>query len=169
MIEFTALILKFADAGHMTGWRYIHIPIDIAQQLLPGNRRSFRIKGCLDLYKFEGLALLPMGDGSFCLPLNQTSRKALGKSEGAMLQVKIEVDKDFQITIPDYLAECLAEEPLAEKNFYKLTKSHREYFIKWIESAKTDETKTVRILRTLKAMSLGYTYSEMMRTLKEGF
>ena len=166
MIEMYTLILKFAEAGHMTGWRYIHIPIDIAQQLMPGNKRSFRVKGNLDHYAFSGVALLPLGDGSFCFPLNAHFRKALGKSEGVMLRVQLAVDKDFQLKIPDYLLDCLSDDPQASRNFYKLPKSHRDYFIKWIEGAKTDETKTARIIRTLKALSLGYNYGEMLRLLK---
>lgn len=169
MIQFETIILRFGEAGHKTGWTYIDIPMDIAQELFPGNRKSFRVKGQLDQMLFSGVALLPIGDGSFCLPINQQMRKALRKSEGAMLNIQIAHDTDFEIKIPDDLLACLEDEPEALRNFRKLTKSHRDYFINWIESAKTEPTKVARISRTLEALSLGYNYSQMMRLLKDDF
>ena len=44
MIKFTATIQKFASQGEKTGWTYIVIPAELAQQLSPGNKKSFR--GC---------------------------------------------------------------------------------------------------------------------------
>ncbi|MEJ6978866.1 DUF1905 domain-containing protein [Pedobacter sp. P351] len=64
MIEYTAIILKFGEQGEKSGWTYIEVPEDIAQQLKPGNKKSFRVKGFLDLYKFDGIALLPMERGT---------------------------------------------------------------------------------------------------------
>ena len=69
MQQFTALIKKFSDKGEKTGWTYIEVPAAIAQKLKPGQKTSFRIKGRLDAYKFNGLSLLPMGEGTFILQL----------------------------------------------------------------------------------------------------
>ena len=44
MIKFTATILKFDKQGEKTGWTYIIIPSEMAQQLYPGNKKSFRVK-----------------------------------------------------------------------------------------------------------------------------
>jgi len=63
MIDFTTTILQFGQQGEKTGWHYIEIPADIAQQLKPGNKKSFRVKGKLDHFSFSGVALLPMGGG----------------------------------------------------------------------------------------------------------
>lgn len=169
MIEFTTIILKFAEKGEKTGWTYIDVPVDVAQELIPENKRSFRAKGMLDQQEFAGVALIPMGEGTFIMPLNQALRKVIRKREGAMLHVRIEVDKDFEVKVPDYLSDCLDNEPQALDHFYKLPKSHRNYFINWIESAKTEPTKVSRIARTLKALSLGYNYGEMIRLVKDGF
>ena len=38
MIKFTATILKFNEQGEKTGWTYIEIPADIAQQIKPNNK-----------------------------------------------------------------------------------------------------------------------------------
>jgi hypothetical protein len=87
MIQFTTTILKMGQQGEKSGWTYINVPQDLALQLKPGNKKSFRVKGKLDAHAIKAVAILPMGDGNFILPLNAAMRKAIGKKQGAMLQV----------------------------------------------------------------------------------
>lgn len=69
--------------GEKTGWMYIEIPVDIATKLNPDCKKSFRVKGKLDSYPVEKVALLPMGKGNFIMPFNAQMRKATGKRNGA--------------------------------------------------------------------------------------
>ena len=162
MIQFTATILRFDKKGEKTGWSYIHIAPDQAQELLPGNKKSFRVKGKLDDYAFGGVALLPMGEGDFIMALNSTVRKKIRKEKGAMVKVQLEVDtKEIKLS-SDFL-ECLADEPKALKYFKTLAGSHQKYFSKWIESAKTDTTKARRIAQAINALALNAGFGEMMR------
>lgn len=161
------MILKFGDQGEKTGWRYIEVPADIASQLKPGNRSSFRVKGMLDGYAFAGIALLPMGEGNFIMALKADIRKALHKREGAMLHVKLEADTGYKVEMPADLMECFDADPEAFGFFNGLPRSHRDYFIKWIESAKTDATRIKRIVNTVNATSRKMGYSEMIRALKQ--
>ena len=166
MVEFNAIILKFGDQGEKTGWRYIDIPADIAQQLKPDNKQSFRVKGMLDGFAFGGIALMPMGDGNFIMALKADIRKAIHKKEGAMLQVRLELHHDYKIEIPDDMAECFEAEPDALKFFNTLPRSHRDYFIKWIEGAKTEPTRVKRIVDSVNALAQQMPYNEMIRALK---
>ena len=166
MVEFNTLILQFADQGEKTGWTYIDIPVDIAQQLKPGNKKSFRVKGMLDGFAVAGMALMPMGEGNFIMALKAEVRKGIHKNAGAMLQVKLEEDKDYKIEIPDDLQECFDFEPEAVDFFYTLPKSHREYFIKWINEAKTAETRNKRIVNTVNAMLRKWPYNVMLREMR---
>ncbi|HCN83013.1 MAG TPA: hypothetical protein DIT07_05245 [Sphingobacteriaceae bacterium] len=168
MIEFTSIILKFADQDEKTGWTYIEIPADIAQQLKPGNKKTFRAKGMLDQLAFFGAALMPMGEGNFIMALNADMRKGLRKQEGAILHVQIEADNEFSIQTPDYMLECFEYEPEALNFYNSLTKSHRDYFVKWIEGAKTEPTKIKRLTQTISALSKGYSYGEMIRMFRKG-
>lgn len=167
MIEFNTIMLKFGDQGEKTGWRYIDIPADIAQQLKPGNKQSFRVKGMLDGFAFAGIALMPMGDGNFIMPLKADIRKAIHKREGAMLQVRLEADNDYKVEMPADLQECFDADPEAFEFYNSLIKSHRDYFVKWIDSAKTEPTRIKRIVDTVNATSRHMGYSEMMRALKK--
>jgi hypothetical protein len=167
MIEFSTMILQFAEQGEKTGWTYIEIPADIAQQMKPGNKKSFRVRGLLDAFPVSGMALMPMGEGNFIMALKAEVRKGIRKNAGAILQVKLEEDTDYKVEMPAELQECFDFEPEAFEFFNSLAKSHREYFIKWIDDAKTNETRTKRIVNTVNAMLRKWPYNVMMREMKK--
>jgi Domain of unknown function (DUF1905)/Bacteriocin-protection, YdeI or OmpD-Associated len=167
MVEFTTIILQFNEQGEKTGWTYIEIPADIAQQMKPGNKKSFRVKGMLDAFPVRGMALMPMGEGNFIMALKAEVRKGIHKHAGAMLQVRLEEDRDFKVEMPADLQECFDFEPEAFEFYSSLAKSHREYFIKWIDSAKTSETRAKRIVNTVNAMLRKWSYSQMVREMRK--
>ncbi|HEY4323059.1 MAG TPA: YdeI/OmpD-associated family protein [Mucilaginibacter sp.] len=167
MIEFTTIILQFNEQGEKTGWSYIEIPADLAQQMKPGNKKSFRVKGMLDALPVSGMALMPMGEGNFIMALKAEVRKGIHKNAGAVLQVRLEEDKDFKVEMPADLQECFDFEPEAFDFFNSLAKSHREYFIKWIDGAKTNETRAKRIVNTVNAMLRKWSYNVMIREMRK--
>jgi hypothetical protein len=166
MIKIEVTIKQFGQQGEKTGWTYIEIPAAIAEKLNPGVKKGYRVKGKLDSYKIKGVSLLPMGGGSFIIPMNALMRKATGKRKGSMLQVSLEVDKEPLKLNADFL-DCLADDPPAKKYFDSLPGSHRNYFSKWIDSAKTDATKTKRIAMAVNALSKKWGYPEMMRNSRK--
>ena len=166
MVQFTTVIRKFSEQGEKTGWTHIIIPADIARQLMPGNKKSFRVKGKLDDFSISGIALMPMGGGEFVMPLNATIRKGIHKKEGAMLTAKLEVDKK-EIKPPAEFVECLKDEPVAEEHYFSLAKSHQLYFTRWINSAKTEPTKTKRIAQAVNALSKKFDFGMMLRSIKQ--
>ncbi len=165
MIKFTTIILKFDKQGEKTGWTYIVIPSELAAKLKPGTKKSFRVKGKLDNFSINQVALIPMGEGDFIMPLNAAVRKGIGKRKGAELMVQLIAD-DSAFELSEDMMACLEDEPEAMKNFKKLSGSEQKYFSKWIESAKTGSTKAKRITQMLTAMLKGYKFGEMMRALK---
>ncbi len=166
MVQFTTTILQFNEQGEKTGWHYIEIPADIAQQLKRGNKKSFRVKGKLDGYSFEGVALLPMGGGSFIMALNKEIRKGIHKRKGAKLKVQLLIDeKPYQLSAE--FVECLNDEPNALAFFKTLPRGHQNYFSKWIESAKTVQTKAKRIAQAVNGLAKKQGYPEMLRALKK--
>jgi len=167
MIAFDTIILQFAEQGEKTGWSYIDIPADLASQLKPGNKQSFRVKGTLDALPVRGMALMPMGEGNFIMALKAEVRKALGKNKGAMLRARLEEDTDFRIEMPDDLKACFDFEPEALEFYNTLPKSHRDYFIRWINEAKTDETRAKRIVNTINAMLRKWRFNVMLREMKK--
>jgi hypothetical protein len=166
MIRFTTKILQFGEMGEKTGWSYIRIPAALAEKLMPGNKKSFRVKGRLDDYPIEKIALLPMGEGDFIMALKASVRKVLRKQKGDQLRVELEVDKAV-IRPPKDLMECLADEPVALAFFHTLPKSHQNYFGNWVRAAKTEGTRTKRLACVVTAMASGLNFGEMLRARKD--
>jgi uncharacterized protein YdeI (YjbR/CyaY-like superfamily) len=59
--------------------------------------------------------------------------------------------------------DCLADEPGAREFFQTLPGSHKRYFSKWIDDAKTEPTKTKRITLAVNALAKHRGYGEMLR------
>jgi len=160
-VRFTATVLRFGQHGEKTGWTYFEIPPDIASKIKPGNRKSFRVKGSLDRHSISAVALIPMGGGSFIMPLNAKLRRALGKGKGASISVTLEEDKSPFRLNPDLL-DCLADAPAARKFFECLPGAHQRYISKWIDSAKTAPTRARRIAVALNTLSRKQGFREML-------
>jgi len=162
MIQFMTTIHKFDKQGEKTGWTYIEISAQQAKKLKPGTKVSFRVKGTLDSFKIKQIALLPMGEGNFIMPLNAAMRRGIGKKLGDKLKVSLEAD-DSEFTLSKDFMDCLRDDPVAHDFFQTLSGSHQKYFSKWIDSAKTSLTKTKRIVMAVTALSKRQGYPEMIR------
>ncbi|MEN9684515.1 MAG: hypothetical protein RLZZ28_301 [Bacteroidota bacterium] len=165
MVKYSTTIKQFGELGEKTGWTYVEVPADIAVQLKPGNRKSFRVKGKLDQYAISGVAILPMGGGSFILPLNAAMRKGIHKKKGGMLALQLSVD-DNPLQPPDGFMECLDDEPKAKAFYHQLKPSHRNYFIKWMGGVKSDQARAKRMATVITALSYEQDFVEMFRALK---
>lgn len=165
MITFSTTIQRFDKKGEKTGWTFIEISASQAQKLKPNTKVSFRVKGKLDEFEIQKTALIPMGDGKFILPINATIRKGIKKKQGDKLKVALEAD-EREIALSHDLITCLKDDPQAYTFFKSLTKGHQQYFSKWIESAKTAQTKTKRIVMAVVALAQKQGYPEMIRANK---
>ncbi len=163
MVQWKARIARFDHKGEKTGWRYVMVPAAIANQLKEGERRSMRVRGMIDSVPVEGLSLLPMGEGDFILALNTSLRKKLRKEEGADVILSLEWHADFEIDLPEDLQACLEMEESLFDRFMRFSKSHRNYFITWLNTAKTEATRTKRLLMIVHAMENHLDYSQMIR------
>ncbi len=152
MVKFTTTIHQFGAKGEKSGWTYIEIPVDIAEQLKPGNKKSFRIMGKLDKHPISGIAVLPMGNGGFIMPLNASMRKGTHKKKGGMLEVQLTLDTN-QLVVPTAFLECLGDEPKAKIFFNQLKPSQRNYYIKWFGGVKGEEAVAKRMAQAVTALS----------------
>ena len=166
MVTFKASLHKFDKKGEKTGWTYFEIPAQIANELNPGIKTSYRVKGKMDSFVLKLVALIPMGDGDFIIPVNGEMRRKIRKKEGDTIEVTLEIDTDPLPQSADLLA-CLEDEPKALAYFNKLPASHQNYYNKWIESAKTIETKTKRISMTVRGMEMGLDYGQTLRYFRD--
>ena len=166
MVKFTATIEKFGQKAHQTGWTVITIPAKVANKINPHCKKGFRVKGKLDDFEINKVALMPAGEGDFIMPLNAAMRKGIRKQKNDTLKVQLEID-EAPILPPSELIECMQDEPEALKYFNSLPQSHRNYFTKWIDSAKTDATKAKRIALVIKTMVRKMDFGAMLREERE--
>ncbi|MBK6701910.1 MAG: DUF1905 domain-containing protein [Saprospiraceae bacterium] len=159
-------LYKFGRKGEKSGWTYIEFSEEFIQNINPGVRKTFRVKGKIDAYEFSGLNLLPMGKGVFILPINQNVRRIIKKKENDTVEIEINLDLTSFELDNDFL-EYLETEKNALNFFNTLTRSHQNYFSKWISSAKSPITKANRISETVIALSKKQNYSEMIRSKKQ--
>ena len=163
MIHYTAIIQQFGAKGEKTGWTYVDIPAPIAQEIKANCKVSFRVKGKIDKVNINGIALTPMGEGNYILALKKELLKKLGKYKGAMVKLELEEDVDFKFEIPEDLLQCFEDVENTLEQFLSQPKSHQNYFIKWINEAKTDITRVKRLNMTVNAMIEKLDYGEMIR------
>lgn len=165
MIRFKTTIEKFDKKGEKSGWSFILINEKRARILNGDTRTSFRVKGKLDDFVITRTAVLPMGDGTFILPINAEMRKGTNKKAGDSLRVQLEVDSE-PIPLSSDFIQSLRDEPGAFDYFNTLPRSHQQYFSNWIESAKTIPTKTRRITMAVIALASRQGFGEMIRSNK---
>lgn len=165
MVTFKTTLLKFEKQGEKTGWTYIVIPANIANQIKPDTRTSYRVRGKLDAFPIEQVALLPMGEGDFIIPVNGGMRKGIRKIEGATVEVSLELDtNEFKISAD--LLICLEDEPKALEKFNSLAPGHQRYFSNWVEGVKSIELKSKRISQAVWGLSKGMDFGMMIRHFK---
>ncbi len=87
MPVFTTRLQRFGPKGEKTGWTYIEIPDDITNELRPGQKTSFRVRGLLDAFAIEQVALMPVGKdnevkSAFFMAINATMRRGLAERSG---------------------------------------------------------------------------------------
>ena len=162
----TATLLKFDEKGEKTGWTYIAVPVAITEAIRPDQKTSFRVRGLLDAYPLNQVALIPMGDGAFILPVNAGMRHAIRKEAGATVRLTIEFD-DSPMPLSAELMLCLDDVPDALAYFQTLAPGHQRYFSNWIDDAKTMATKTKRLTQAVRALSMGMGFGEMIRYFKK--
>lgn len=90
MVKFTATLDRFGKYKEKSGWTFIPISSARAQKL-SSHKTAFRVKGKIDDVEINQVALVPMGDGDFILPVNGIMRKN-PKAAGDKVRVEVEYD-----------------------------------------------------------------------------
>ena len=166
MVRFYSEIKKYIKNGEKTGWTYIQVLGEMADNLRPNVKTSYRVKGSIDQYKIAQVALVPIGCGDFILALNAEMRKHLKKQVGDKVEVVLEVDNDEFLLSSDLIAS-IQMEPEAWALFFSFPKGQQRYYSNWVESAKTIETKAKRIYMCLYGLLHKMDYGQMIRHFKK--
>lgn len=138
------LLQKFPGKG---GWTYAAIP-EIVQ--IKNNPFGWvKVKGFIDDYELNQYKLMPMGKGRLFLPVKASIRKIIKKKAGDYVHIILELD-DSELKVPNEILSCFQNEPKSSLIFFNnLPEGGQKSYIDWINSAKTIETKTKRIIEMM--------------------
>ncbi len=138
------ILQKFPGKG---GWTYAEIP-----EVLQNRNNPFgwvKVKGTIDAYEIRNYKLMPMGNGKLFLPVKASIRKKIGKEVGDTIRIVLYND-ETPLEIPLEILDCFNNEPATSfEIFQSFTEGEQKAYLDWIYSAKTDNTKALRILKMM--------------------
>ena len=155
LIDGQYLLEKYPGKG---GWTYAAIP-EIAQN--PNNPFGWvKVKGSIDGYELKQYKLMPMGEGRLFLPVKAAIRKKIKKEKGDSVHIILYLDEN-PLEIPEEIIECFkTESQSVYETFLSFSEGERKTYLDWIYDAKTDETKTQRIVTMMERLQQGLTFRE---------
>jgi hypothetical protein len=134
--------------GRGPGGSWAHMPVPFNVEKTFGARGRVAVRGTINDVVYRS-SILPRGDGTHYMAVNQTIRAAA--SAGIGDQVKVVMEPDTQkrtIVVPPWLEKALAQ-AAQDKTFHALSYSHRKELVDWISQAKKPETRARRIEKCL--------------------
>jgi len=141
------LLEKFSCKG---AWTYT-----IIHEILPDKKSPFgwvKVKGSIDGFEISKYHLMPSGKGTLMLFVKSEIRKKINKHAGDYVHIILYPDNE-PLEVPEELLLCLQEDTEALQFFNSLAESEQNNYVKWIYSAKTEQTKVDRIAKTLNRLS----------------
>jgi hypothetical protein len=120
---------------------------------LGGGRRP-PVKVTLNGFVYR-TSIAPMG-GRNLISVSSKTREAAGVRNGERLEAEIELDTEPRtVAVPDDLAAALDAEPTARATFDRLSYSNRSWHVLQVEGAKSAETRSRRIAKSIEALRQG--------------
>jgi antitoxin component of MazEF toxin-antitoxin module len=143
---FTTTVIQ-AEGKNATGLR---VPADAVAALGTHKRPSVTVR--LRGYTYRS-TVAAYGD-VFMLPLSAEHREAADVTAGDEVEVTIELDTAPRtVNVPSDLAAALAGHPGATDAFNALSYSARKEYVRQVESAKAEDTRTRRITTILAKLT----------------
>jgi hypothetical protein len=138
---------------------YIIVTKSHAALLKPGWRKPLPI-----LVRIDGqprlahrVNLMPVGDGSFYLYLNEVIRTAAGAAVGDSVRAEVNVDESYrngpQHPMPKWFRDALKKKPRARANWDALTPSRKKEVLRYLVRLKSDAARDRNLARMMHALS----------------
>ena len=130
----------------------IEVPPEVVEALGSGKRPAVIVK--LNDYTYR--STVAVMDGRFMISVSGEHRAAAGLAAGDEVEVELELDTaPREVTVPPEFAAALDAEPAARRTFDALSYSNRLWHVLQVNGAKTDETRTRRIAKSVEMLRAG--------------
>lgn len=138
------------DAGE--GGAYVTIPLDVEAEF---GKKRVKVKAWIDGQVYRG-SLVRMGSDCHLLGIRREIREKIGKGIGDIVDVILQEDDEPRVVTPpaDFQA-ALMEHPNAMACFNRLSYSHQQEYVAWVEEAKKPETRQRRIQKAMAMLEEG--------------
>ncbi|WP_337099168.1 YdeI/OmpD-associated family protein [Paenibacillus sp. YIM B09110] len=142
----TVLLAKKSATG-------IEVPATIVEGLGAGKKPA--VKVTIGDYSYR--STVASMSGTYMLPLSAEHRAGASIQAGDTVEVDIVLDDNEprEVTLPSDFLEELDRNPSAKAFFENLSYSNKRRFLLNIEGAKTSETRTRRLEKTIAALNEG--------------
>lgn len=148
--SFEAVLVKPEAVG---AWTYVTVPFDVEE--LFGRKSQVRVKGTINGIAYKG-SLMPHGNGTHFMVVNQALRDAAGVTAGCTVSVTMEHDDEERVVqVPDDFVRQLEANEAAGAFFGQLSYSYQKEYVSWIEASKKPETRTDRIGKAILKLTDG--------------
>jgi hypothetical protein len=133
------------------GGTVVIVPFDVKEAFGSGRPP---VRATVNGFTFR-TTIAPMG-GRFLLGLNREVRERAGVAAGQTLAVELERDEEPRVVdVPADFGRALSADPGAREAFDGLSHTHRKEYVRWIESAKRDETRRRRLDKAVELLREG--------------
>ena len=154
LVDKEYLLEKFPCKG---GWTFTEI-----LEILPDKNAPFswvKVKGSIDGFEISKYHLMPSGKGTLILSVKSEIRKKIKKQAGDYVHIILYPDND-PLEVPEEFLLCLQDDAEALQFFNSLNEIEQHKYVKWIYSAKTNQTKEDRMAKTLDKLCKNQKFSE---------
>jgi hypothetical protein len=142
--------IRLIGRGPKGAWT--HLPIPFRVEATFGAKGRVAVRGTINGIPYRS-SIVPRGDGTHYMAVNQTIRAAASAGVGDMVKVVMEPDTAKRtITVPPYLKKALAAAS-QDKTFASLSYSHSKELIDWIAQAKKLETRASRVEKCIALLA----------------
>lgn len=142
MLEFNAIIQKQDGIDGA----YVEVPFDVEKEF---GAKRVKVKANFDGLEYIG-SVVRMSD-CYLIGITKEIRMKIGKIPGDTINVRLVKDEDERvIEINEDLRDVISNNELAMINYANLSYTEQKEINKWIESAKKEDTKILRIGKTVE-------------------
>lgn len=138
--------------GAVGGGAFIKIPFDVEKYF---GKKRVKVKATFDGEPYRG-SVVRYGGTDHMLIVRKEIREKIGKNAGDTVEVVLEEDTEPRVLeLPSDFTRELRKSPQAEMLFNKLSYTHQNEYLTWIEEAKKGETRVNRIKKAIEMIREG--------------
>jgi hypothetical protein len=134
------------------GGAFVTVPFDVEKAY---GKKRVKVKVTIDGESYRG-SIVRMGGPSHMLPVLKHIRHKIGKATGGKVSVVVWEDLEPRVvSVPKDFASKLRDLPKVHLFFKGLSYTCQREYVRWIESAKREETRATRVIRAVQLLERG--------------